>query len=206
MASDTPTRQRLLDAAVRTIEAHGEGAIRVREIASEAGVAYTSVYHFFGDREGLVHEAQLERYRQGLFAGVDALRLGLPACASAVEFRTLVAGLLHEYLAPDRANLRRTRLQALQSTHDRPSLARRFAEVNAEFDMALGALVQGAQARGWIRPGVDPRMLAAWYRSVMGSRVLIELDGPAPEHVFWNKYTVEAILAVAMGIAPDPDG
>ena len=203
----TPTsRQRLLDAAVRTIESHGEGAVRIREVAAEACVAYTSVYHFFGDREGLVQAAQVERYRRDLFIDFESLRTQVAGCASMDQLRVILSGMLTEFLSADRATIRLARVNALGSALDRPELERRFAELHEEFNVELAAALLSAQQRGWIRPGLDLRMVSAWYRGLISSRVHIELDGPRPEHVFWNKYTTEAVLAVVMGIAPDPQG
>ena len=206
MPGETSSRDRLLDAAVRTIEAHGEAAVRVREVAGEAGVAYTSVYHFFGDREGLVQAAHVERYRRTLFLGLDELDERVATCSTRDGFRTIVTEMLAHVFDPERAEFRLARTNALGSALDRPDLAAKFAALHDQFDRRLASAMRVPQQRGWIRPGLDLRMLAAWYRGQVSSRVHIELAGPRPEHVFWNKFTLEAVLAVAMGVAPDPLG
>lgn len=204
MPTEVPTRQRLLDSAVRTIEAHGEVALRVRDVAKEAGVAYTSVYHFFGSREGLLQAALVERYRRDLFVGFDEFRAQAAVCATRDQFRALLADGLAGHFSHGRSQFRLARANAIGSSLDRPELGAQFAALHDEFNTELASILVAPQQRGWIRPGLDLRMAAAWYRGLVSSRVHIELDGPRPEHVFWDRYSTEAILAVVMGVAPDP--
>ena len=46
-------RQRVLDAARRLFDAHGVHAVTMSDVAREAGVAKGTVFHRFGDRQGL---------------------------------------------------------------------------------------------------------------------------------------------------------
>ena len=54
-------RERLLAAAIRHLETHGEADLRVTDIAEEAGVAIGLIRHHFGSRDGLVAAAQQRR-------------------------------------------------------------------------------------------------------------------------------------------------
>jgi AcrR family transcriptional regulator len=60
-------RRQILHAAVRAFARKGYHASRVSDIATEAGVAYGLVYHYFASKEGLLGQ------REGTFcADVDA--------------------------------------------------------------------------------------------------------------------------------------
>jgi AcrR family transcriptional regulator len=48
------TASALLEAAERTIEEHGIGALSLRELASDAGTTTRAVYTLFGSKEGLL--------------------------------------------------------------------------------------------------------------------------------------------------------
>ena len=50
------TRQRIAEAARRLFLAHGYRAVTMAEIASEAGVAYQTVYAVFGNKKRMAHE------------------------------------------------------------------------------------------------------------------------------------------------------
>ena len=60
------TRARLLNAAVFVIDQGGVKALKVRDVSARAGVKEPSVYHYFGNRDGLVEAAQAKRYIRGL--------------------------------------------------------------------------------------------------------------------------------------------
>ena len=192
------TRDQLIDAAIRTIDAHGEAALRIREVSEEVGVAYTSVYHFFGSREGLVEAAQFERYRRDLFGPLEVFEAAVATASTKGEFRSAIEGVLNWVFTIERAPNRLDRLSALGSALGRDDLAARFAELHEEYFTALAGLLIGPQQRGWIRPGLNLRMAAAWYSALVLGRSLIEFGGGDPEHAAWNEITTEAILATIL--------
>ena len=49
-----PVREAILQAAAETMAAAGSGAVRVDEVARLAGANKRMIYHYFGDRAGLV--------------------------------------------------------------------------------------------------------------------------------------------------------
>ena len=84
------TRDRLIDAAIEIIESDGEQAVKVREVASRAGVTEPSLYHFFGDRNGLIEEAQAERFRRNQMDVLSGFATAILECESREEFVELV--------------------------------------------------------------------------------------------------------------------
>lgn len=61
---DAALRDRLLDVASRTISAHGEAAVTVRSVATDAGTSPSAVYALFGSREDLVAAVSAEGFRR----------------------------------------------------------------------------------------------------------------------------------------------
>lgn len=57
------TSSRILDATYRTIAARGWGAVTLREIAEESGVALSQLSYYFGNKDGLF-AAVLDRMQQ----------------------------------------------------------------------------------------------------------------------------------------------
>jgi AcrR family transcriptional regulator len=75
-------RRRVLDAARRLFDAHGVTAVTMGDVAREAGVAKGTVFHRFGDRQGLVQALvdDAERALQDeLLRGPPPLGPGAPA-------------------------------------------------------------------------------------------------------------------------------
>jgi AcrR family transcriptional regulator len=72
-------RRRILEAAVRAFARKGYHACRVGEIASEAGVAYGLVYHYFGSKDEVLDTLFLERWGLLLEAIAEIDRRDVPA-------------------------------------------------------------------------------------------------------------------------------
>ena len=64
-------RQRILELAVSAIDEGGEAAVRVNDLAAEAGVTIPTLYRHFGSRDGLVEAAQTYRFRKTQFVDCD---------------------------------------------------------------------------------------------------------------------------------------
>lgn len=62
-------RELILDAAEKTMGAEGPAALRLQDVAREAGVSHPTILHHFGSREGLVRALNLR--------GLDELRSAL---------------------------------------------------------------------------------------------------------------------------------
>ena len=77
-------RERILELAVEAIDAGGEEAIRVNDIAAEAGVTVPTLYRHFGSRDGLVEAAQTYRFRKTQFVDSSVLAASLAKCKNRV--------------------------------------------------------------------------------------------------------------------------
>src|SRR4051795_9444029 len=190
VASASPTRETLLDAALRLLEERGPGALRVRDVAAAADQSTMGVYTHFGSKQGLLEELYLygfqrladqlnsvptrSRGRQGLIAFALAYR------AFALENEALY-GLLFERAAPDFV----------------PSDASRLAGLST-FEMLASRLAE------W-RPDVtDPAADAHLVWATMHGLVSIELmhrrwGGPLVSHL---KGDPEQNYATAIGSPP----
>src|SRR3954462_6845748 len=64
VASASPTRETLLDAALRLLEERGPGALRVRDVAAAAEQSTMGVYTHFGSKQGLLEELYLYGFQR----------------------------------------------------------------------------------------------------------------------------------------------
>jgi AcrR family transcriptional regulator len=196
------TRHRLIEAAITVIETEGEQAVKVRDIAARAGVTEPSLYHFFGDRNGLIEEAQAVRYGRDQMDVLSGFADAILACQSRQEFVDLVRSAFTNALQPTRAPQRFTRVNVLGSTQGRPNLQRRLADQQQETNKVVGDALRVAQRLGFIRPDLDCHVLAVWTVGLATGRVLIEIDPDLVDGDTWNRLAVEALLA-ATGNPPD---
>lgn len=194
-----PTEQKILDEAIRVIEARGENAIRVQEIESAVDVTAPSIYHFFGNREGLIAEAQAERLHRSFEEFHSTMVSALSTMTTREEVRAGLHALLTAVYAPGRVAARERRLYALGSAEGRPELAVRLGEVSRDYLRRAAALMVPLQEKGLIRADLDLEAFQFWLSGQILGRVFIELGlEPAPTPA-WDAISEEAIAYLLLG-------
>lgn len=155
------TRERILEAAAALLAMHGGDKTTIAMVARRAAVAAGTVYLHFPDRDALLREV--------LHQALARLKTALAEAAGARPERT-----------PSADVRRRTEgLVAFAAAHgdlaavlfDPALLATPVGEEALEFLVAsqAAALAEG-QARGWIRPEVEPALAG---RSLVGGLVQV---------------------------------
>src|SRR5215212_9760610 len=137
--SPSTTRETLLDAALRLLEARGPGALRIRDLAAAAEQSTMGVYTHFGSKQGLLEQLYLhgfERLEERLDSvpsdaqGREALlAFALAYRAFALDHEALY-GLMFERAAPDFVPSDASRLAGLSTFQ---MLANRVADWRPDF-------------------------------------------------------------------------
>lgn len=191
MPRKTDTRERLIDAAIAVLERDGEVAIRVGELAEAVNVTKPSVYHFFGDREGLVVAALAEMYRRALEYGRDALLEVAQAATTREEFEEAFLGTVTSFGSDDGARRRALRVEVLGAAVSRPQLQRAIDQMHRQqMDFVVNILSIGKQ-RGFVNAPFDLQTAALWASALILSRHFGETDSVA-DLAEWDTLTREA--------------
>ena len=177
---------KILHAAIEMIEAGGEAAVRVNELAHNAGLAVTAVYHYFGDRDGLIAAAQATRYIRSARDFMTSHATAVRACQSRDELRMYLHTFLEEVFSPSRADARWSRVNVLGSAYARPALQRAISEEQNSMFADTEQLWSEVKDKGFIRRDVDPAVIGPWYLSVITGRVIIEIPGTEVNSDAWN--------------------
>jgi TetR/AcrR family transcriptional regulator, fatty acid metabolism regulator protein len=144
-------RRRILEAAVRAFARKGYHACRVGEIASEAGVAYGLVYHYFTSKDEILETIFRDTWTQMLTA-IEAVEAeGIPA---AEQLRKVAAIVLRTWKR-DPDLVRVLVREVTRSTH----IQREVAEIEHAY-AALQRIVERGQQSGEFRSDVDARLAA----------------------------------------------
>ncbi len=152
--TDSPTPDRILDAAHRVFLRRGTAGARTQEIADEAGVNKALVHYYFGTKQALA-DAVFQRvasvFLPSLFGVLSAPDLPLRERVRQVAERQVAFHRSHPYMAIyllSEIHTAPERLNSLVGRHGRPSLA------------PLQAQLDAAAAAGTIRPtGVSEFMV-----------------------------------------------
>jgi AcrR family transcriptional regulator len=197
-----PTAQRLIDAAVRAMDAEGEAGLRVDAIVADAGVTIPVLYHHFGNREGLVQAAHVARLRLSLEHTIGELERALSTVQDREGFVATFDALLTNIFVP--SHERFVRVNVLGATYGRPDLQAEVADLQREVWLRIADILSEPQRKGWIRAELDLPVFVGWLFGVALSRILMDIQDGTLDTSAWNGYTRTAVLTVMCG--PDVPG
>jgi AcrR family transcriptional regulator len=197
--SGLKTRDEILRLAIAAIEKGGESAVHVKDIADEANVAVTSIYHFFGSRDGLIVAAQSQRYVEGFVVATAEFGAAIRACNSRDEFRLLIRAVNAEVFIPARADVRAMRLNVIGSTQGRPELAKAIREIQEKSIRDLADAAKPAAERGWIPEESLFLAISAWHQSSVFGYGMLEVGGSVPEDLDWKHVYLKALEIMIFG-------
>jgi TetR/AcrR family fatty acid metabolism transcriptional regulator len=148
-------RRAILHAAVRVFAEKGYHGCRIADVAKSAGVAYGLVYHYFRDKEELLESVFSEQW--AIF--INALRAISEGPGTAAE---QLAGMCRFAVDVFRTAPAAVRVLLLEVA--RTPNAFRAGSTKQTFELALrivAEVVRRGAARGEVRQGVDPMVVAA---------------------------------------------
>lgn len=189
------TAAAIVDAALSIVGPGPVADLTVEQVQLAAGASTSSVYHYFGNRQGLLAAVEKERYRR-LALAEDRGRLDAGADSeSSEEFLQFIADeLVRIATDPDAVEVREQRLRVAALALDDDDVFERMSIIQAEMFRVIGALVADGQRRGLVNPAIDPVAYCAWFHGMTLGRTVTE-----------RTFTeVDAWLAVAIPAALAP--
>jgi len=169
-------RERILAAALETLEQDGEAAIRFADVAERAGVVPSVVAHHFGTREGLLSALHARRYTGLMREDVAGLRAAMEGATSRAEFAAGIAALTAAVVDRTRATARIDRIAAMGATQHRPDLAEQIGTIATELLDALTDVIITGQRLGLVDPTVAPRAVATFLHAYGIGMVATDID------------------------------
>ena len=165
-AADEPTRDRLIEAAVRLFSRPGGGLISIEAIAAEAGLTKGAVYHHFADR------AELRAVARRV-SPVDEMRAQIEPSVELGAREGLIA-IARAYYSAMRSRADLVRNLAANSSQD-PELARVvMSEIIGQGAPLMVAWFALQTSKGNLRP-IDPALLI---QGLFGPVFLLIVLGP----------------------------
>jgi AcrR family transcriptional regulator len=167
-ADDAPTRDRLIDAAVRLLSRPGSGLISIEAIAAEAGLTKGAIYHHFADR------AELLRAVARRVSPVEEMRTQIEPSIQ-FDVREGLITIARAYYEAMRTRADLVRNLAANSSQD-PELARVvMAEIIGQGAPLMVTWIGLQVQKGNLRP-IDPALLI---QGLFGPVFLLIVLGPA---------------------------
>jgi TetR/AcrR family transcriptional regulator, fatty acid metabolism regulator protein len=150
--SQEEKRRLILEAAVRAFARKGYHACKVGEIATEAGVAYGLVYHYFGSKEEILRTIFRDTWTLMLARIREMEAEGDPASE---QVRKVTALLLRTWKRdPDLV-----RVLVREVTRSPEQLQQQIEEIGHAYE-ALERIIRRGQESGEFRSELDPQLAA----------------------------------------------
>ena len=190
------TARDMLNRTIAVIETDGEDGVRVVDIAKHVGVAVTTLFHLFGNRDSLIRAAQIERYIRGQASMSEEFDVATASARTKEDFRAVVIRMVRSETAPINSAIRHSRQGVFGSAYGRRELT--TALTNSHNSMCLGLQVafERAKDNGWIDPTLDTLATAYWMLGLLNSRVFIEAGSPQVDRLAWDDLTMKSIMRV----------
>lgn len=180
-ATDHSARERILAATVAAIDRGGEPAVRLVEVAREAGVTQGMISYYFAGREGLVTEAERQRFLGAVNEDAEVMLTITATSRTLEEYLEQLEGVTRVVLGEARSGNRRVRLSALGSAMSRPELLADIALLQQSLTDQMTEAVVVGQRRGFIRHDLDARAVASFTMAYAFGLALVDLDPDRPD-------------------------
>lgn len=173
---DHPTPQLLVSLAIEMIDEHGEDGVKVEPLSRAAGLNVTTIYHWFGNRQGLIDVAQAVRYRRRSLDRLLLLEQGARRVTSREEARALLDSVQLGHMDHDTVNGQIQRLNALGAAYARPTLASAIGTLHHRDRRHLAGILRQLQVPGYLRGDLDLEAFSSWITGVLLGQALLAFD------------------------------
>lgn len=189
----------VLVAANEAMKEGGEAAVRVQDISAKTKVSIGSIYHHFGDRDGLIRAAYVHTFRRAIQKDIDRVKRFMSKMSSAKEmaehYDEMLAFLNHHFEqlpARDRAN-------TIGSTTGRPLLRDAIIAVQSELISSLTEVMTLLKERGILKMHLEPRAAAVMTLGMLHGRVIAEFDSTPVGDAQWNATMLTTFSGLFVG-------
>ena len=195
MPADTAAHD-MLNRTIAVIETDGEEGVRVVDIAKYVGVAVTTLFHLFGNRDSLIMAAQIERYVRGQASMIEEFDVATAIARTKEDFRAVVIRMVRSETAPINSAIRQSRQGVFGSAYGQSELMTAITSSHNSMCLGLQVALERAKENGWIEPTIDTLATAYWMLGLLNSRVFIEVGSPQVDRRAWDDLTLKSILRV----------
>ena len=199
MAITESTKDALLRVAIETINEGGESAIRLDSILAEVGVSPSSLYHHYGNLNGLIEAAHVERFQKAVYGNAVELKRRIEETESRESFVALIDSMMDMFFSSVREIARQHRVNVLGNAFGRPALLDAVATAQKQSLLIATEAMRIAQSKGFVNKELDVAAFVAWFDGMAWGRVLIEISPEDNQGAKWNEIAKRAVHYVLFG-------
>ncbi|MEY4434109.1 MAG: hypothetical protein RIR16_149 [Actinomycetota bacterium] len=178
--------------ANQAIKTGGEAAVRIQEISAAAKVSIGSIYHHFGDRDGLIRATYVHNFASAVRDDINRVKKFMSKMHStqeiAAHYDEMFVFLTNHFTRLPAAE----RACIIGNTTGRPLLRQALAEVQNELTNGLTEVMEILRDRKMLKPHLSPRAAAVMVLGMLHGKVVAELDTDPIGEREWNQAMLSA--------------
>jgi AcrR family transcriptional regulator len=191
------TMQILLDAAVIELEAQGETGFDMDAVLAQTGVARSSLYHHFTNKNGLIAAAEIEIVRLTMHRENVAQRQLYEQTTSFEQLFDIVSLFMRADSTDRGIDVRRSRSRLMTAALHNKKVADAITEAQRSESRYYAESMEIAKKNGVIRKDIDTLAVSYWIQGQFFGRILLDVAEEDDEVARqWVETSLVALKAV----------
>lgn len=182
----------VIQATNDALKTGGESAVRIQEISAVSKVSVGSIYHHFGDRNGLIRATYVHNFSSSITEDIARAKRwwqNIHNVGELASHRAEMEEFLNSHFSHQSPF---ERVAIIGNSVGRQQLRESLAEVQHQLTDQLTEVMQMLHERGILRAGLAPRAVSVMILGMLLGRVVGMLDNdPVSDHE-WNQAMLAA--------------
>jgi AcrR family transcriptional regulator len=193
---------RVLRFASQELESSGPVQFNLDRVIELSGVSRGSVYHHFGNRDGLIAAVEIEDFTRYMMSGVEYLREDILKMDSIETWLQEIQLMLLSDHAQQSRERRIRRISSIVAAQGNPTLLTALSQVQMEGTRHLAETLRMAVEKGIMNPTAPVLGIAYLFQSILVGRVLVDLEEDPDAEREWVRAASEALRHLIHGSVP----
>ena len=182
----------LIKATDKAMRAGGEPSVRIQEISDATGVSIGSIYHHFGDRDGLIRATHAHNFAAVVAADIPRVKEFIERMSSADEMAEHYEEMMNFVKSHFSVQSALERAAIVGNTAGRPKLQQELGEVQTQLTDGVTEVMAIAAERNMLKPFLNPRAAANVMLGILFGKAISELDNTPVSEDEWSRATLAA--------------
>ena len=190
------TISKIVEFAAKELDEVGAVQFNLDRVIEKSGVSRGSIYHHFGDRDGLIVAVEVSEIVQILTSGNERMRRLFTEAHSGEE---IIHGIESAIRAGDQGsgrNYRRRRIASLATTQHSPAISKALAEVQVSETAYFVETLRIGANKGLVQPCEPLVGTADVIQSLLVGRILVDILNDDERDETWVLAAVEVFRAL----------
>lgn len=190
------TMAKVLGHARAELDAVGPLKFNILRVIEQSGVSRSSVYHHFGDRDGVIAAVEVERLIEEMKGLNDAVRALVLAAGSREQVLDVIRAVLVDAGSSEGRRQRAHRIAVMAAARDIPLLAETLRDEQESGDAHMAETLRFGSERGLISPVENPAGVAHFISSLFIGRAIVDVIGDPQADADWVETTMTVLSSL----------